>query len=79
MNATSPQPVTNREFMKTLGRILHRPAFLPAPAFLMNLIFGQMARETLLASTRAIPQRLLDAGFRFETPTIDAALRHELG
>ncbi|MFL6247049.1 MAG: TIGR01777 family oxidoreductase [Thermoanaerobaculia bacterium] len=78
-NATSPQPVRNREFARALGRALHRPAFMPAPAFALRLVFGQMAEEVLLAGQRVVPRRAEAEGFAFERPALDAALVHELG
>lgn len=74
INVIAPNPVTNAEFTRALGRALHRPAILPSPAFALRTFFGEMAQETLLASTRSVPQRLLHLGFHFELPTIDAAL-----
>jgi uncharacterized protein (TIGR01777 family) len=73
-NATSPQPVTNREFARALGRALHRPAVMPAPAFALRLAFGEMAEEVLLAGQRVVPVRASAEGFAFERPSIDAAL-----
>ena len=73
-NATSPQPVTNREFARALGRALHRPAVMPAPAFALRLVFGEMAEEILLAGQRVVPVRAPAEGFVFERPSIDAAL-----
>ena len=78
-NAAAPQPVTNRDFTKTLGRVLGRPTLLPVPSFVPKLLYGKEAAEALvLGSIRAMPGVLQDAGFRFEHPTLDAALRHEL-
>ena len=74
VNLTAPSPVTNAEFTRELARQLRRPAFLPAPAFALRLALGQMADEALLASARAVPSRLLVAGFRFAHPTVDKAL-----
>ncbi len=65
-NVISPAPVTNRVFTKTLGELLGRPTFLPAPAFLVRLIFAEMAQEMLLASCKAMPARLLEAGYQFQ-------------
>lgn len=79
MNAVSPQPVTNAEFSATLGRVLGRPVVLPVPATLLRLILGRMADETLLASTRAVPSRLLETGYVFRHSGVEAALRHVLG
>jgi uncharacterized protein (TIGR01777 family) len=74
VNFTAPNPVTNAEFTRALARALHRPAFLPAPAFALRLALGQMADETLLASARVLPNRLIAAGFQFQDPAVDAAL-----
>ncbi|MEZ6037981.1 MAG: TIGR01777 family oxidoreductase [Planctomycetota bacterium] len=71
---TTPQPVTNAQFTKALGRALHRPTLLPAPAFALRLVFGEMADALLLASQRVQPQKLSASGFVFEHATIDAAL-----
>ena len=79
VNMVSPNPVTNAEFTKTLGTALHRPAILPMPAPALRAIFGAMADETLLASQRAYPFVLQGAGFEFQTPTLDEALRKSLG
>ena len=74
MNVTAPEPVTNAEFTRALAAAVHRPAILPAPAFALRLALGEMADEALLASARAVPAKLLEAGFRFAQPTIGAAL-----
>ncbi|MCB9877655.1 MAG: TIGR01777 family protein [Planctomycetes bacterium] len=71
---TTPTPVTNAAFTAALGRALHRPTLLPAPAFALRLVFGELADAVLLASQRAEPRRLTAAGFAFEHATIDAAL-----
>jgi uncharacterized protein (TIGR01777 family) len=76
VNLTAPQPVTNAEFTRALARSLHRPAPFPAPAFALRLALGRMADEALLSSTRALPRKLLNAGFQFAHPSIDAALAH---
>jgi uncharacterized protein (TIGR01777 family) len=78
-NAVSPNPVTNREFTKTLGAVLNRPTIFAVPAAAAKLVFGQMAEEALLASQRVVPGRLQDLGFSFQQPTLEAALRHVLG
>jgi uncharacterized protein (TIGR01777 family) len=74
VNLTAPEPVTNAEFTKALGRTVHRPAILPVPAFALRIALGPMADEALLASTRAVPTRLMAAGFVFQHPILDAAL-----
>jgi uncharacterized protein (TIGR01777 family) len=73
-NTTSPFPVTNAEFTYTLGRLLHRPTLLRVPSFLLRAAFGEMANETVLASTRAVPQRLHDAGFQFSHERLEQAV-----
>ncbi len=78
LNAVSPEATTNAEFTKSLARALRRPAFLPMPATAVKLIFGEMGHEALLASARARPERLLESGFEFCFPDLDAALRHLL-
>lgn len=78
VNAVAPQAVTNYDFTKTLGRVLSRPTIFTVPAFATHLAFGEMADETLLASQRVEPQRLLEAGYTFKYPTLEAALRHVL-
>jgi hypothetical protein len=78
VNAASPAPVTNREFTKTLGRVLGRPTIFPLPAWAARLIFGQMAEELLLASARLEPAKLLKTGFTFRHPDLETALRHVL-
>ncbi len=75
VNSVSPHPATNAEFAKALGRVLGRPAIFPVPSFALNLLFGEMAREALLASCRVRPARLLDAGFVFRHPELEPALR----
>jgi uncharacterized protein (TIGR01777 family) len=74
LNATAPNPVTNREFARTLGRTLGRPALLPAPAFALRLILGEMA-EAVLTGQRVLPEKALARGFMFRYPTLDGALR----
>ena len=74
VNAVAPNPVTNHEFTKTLGRVLRRPTVFPMPAFAARLAFGEMADGLLLASTRVEPKRLMDASFRFRFPELEAAL-----
>lgn len=75
-NAVAPQPVTNREFVRVLGAALHRPAIFPLPAFVVKMLFGEMGKETLLASSRVIPQNLIQLGFPFDHPEIVEALRY---
>lgn len=75
VNAVGPAPVRNAEFTRTLARALHRPAFVPVPAFAARLALGtQMADELLLSSIRVQPAALLAAGYRFHHETLEAAL-----
>ena len=74
VNAVAPEPVTNRTFTKTLAETLHRPAILPAPAAVLRLLPGKFADETLLSSTRALPEKLLNSGFSFNHSTLREAL-----
>jgi uncharacterized protein len=78
VNFTAPNPVRNRELARALGRVLHRPSFMPTPAFMLRLVLGEFA-DTLLTGQKVLPQRLLDAGFTFEFPTTEAALENLLG
>ncbi len=75
INVVSPQAVTNREFTKTLGQVLRRPTILPMPAFAARLLLGEMADELLLASTCVVPAALNAAGYQFQHPQLDGALR----
>ena len=77
-NFTAPRPVDNRTFTKTLGHALGRPTIAPAPAFAIRLALGEMGKNLLLGSTRAIPAKLEQAGFRFAHPDLEAALQFEL-
>jgi uncharacterized protein len=72
-NASAPNPVTNADFTRALGRSLRRPTVLPMPAAALKVLFGEMS-ELLLVSNRMLPRRLLDEGFRFRYPELDAAL-----
>jgi uncharacterized protein (TIGR01777 family) len=78
INTVAPEAVTSAGFAAALSRALHRPAFLPVPSFLVRAAFGEMGRETLLASARVRPARLLSAGFKFHFPDLDTALSHLL-
>ena len=78
LNAVAPNPVTNEEFTKALGKQLSRPTFLPLPEFAVNLIFGEMGDALLLDSTRVVPKRLQDAGYEFEYTDLEPALENAL-
>lgn len=75
LNATAPAPVTNKEFAAALGRALHRPAFVPTPAFALKLLLGEMAEALLLSGQRAVPAKAERLGFAFRYSQIDDALR----
>ena len=79
VNLVAPNPVTNAEFTKTLGRVLRRPTIFPLPAFGARLAFGEMADALLLSSARVEPARLQEGGFEFGYPRLEDALRHVLG
>jgi uncharacterized protein (TIGR01777 family) len=79
VNATAPNPATNAEFTKTLGKVLSRPTLLPLPAAVVKLAFGQMGEELLLDSARVLPAKLLASGYQFRYPMLEPALRHLLG
>ncbi len=78
VNLVAPNPVTNADFATTLGRVLARPAVVPVPAFALELLYGEMARSTLLAGQRVLPRSLSASGFEFAEPTLEGALRAEL-
>jgi hypothetical protein len=75
VNVVAPNPVTNLEFTRSLAGALRRPAALPVPGFALRLALGEMAEATVLQSERVVPARLSAAGFDFEYPKLDAALR----
>jgi uncharacterized protein len=79
VNATAPHLVTNRDYATTLGRVLGRPAVLPAPATALRLAFGEMADVALLAGARVMPARLLQSGYEFRQGQLEGALRFVLG
>jgi uncharacterized protein (TIGR01777 family) len=74
VNLCAPNPVTSKQFTDALGKALHRPTVVPAPALAIRTVFGEMGDNVLLRGRRALPARLLEAGFEFAAPTIDAAL-----
>jgi uncharacterized protein (TIGR01777 family) len=75
VNASSPNPVTNREFAKTLGRVLGRPAVFPVPGFAVSMMRGRELAETVKGGQRVVPRRALDLGFGFTYPELEPALR----
>jgi uncharacterized protein len=74
VNLVGPAPVRNRDFARTLGRVLRRPALLPVPAFVLRLVIGEFGAEAV-RSQRVVPTALTDAGYRFEHPELESALR----
>lgn len=74
VNLTAPEPVTNREFSRTLGRVLHRPAFAPVPGLAVKVLYGEMA-SIVTTGQRAVPRRLLEFGYDFRRPDLEEALR----
>ena len=75
LNMTAPNPVRNRDFARTLGRVIHRPAVLPTPGFALKMLLGEMAEGLLLSGQRAIPARAEQLGFQFRYRDLEPALR----
>jgi NAD dependent epimerase/dehydratase family enzyme len=78
VNVTAPEPVTNAELSKALGRVLHRPAVAPVPAFAIKALYGEMA-AIVTTGVRAVPARLEELGYAFRRPGLDDALRAATG
>jgi len=78
VNLVSPEPVRNKEFTTTLGRVIGRPTVLPAPSFALRLLLGEMADALLLSSTRAVPQKLQESGFTFTHPDLYGSLQQSI-
>ena len=78
VNAVAPNPVKNKEFTDTFGKVLHRPTIIPVPAFGIKLLFGEMGETLLLEGARVLPKKLEDAGFEFKFPKLENALKHVL-
>jgi hypothetical protein len=74
-NLTSPFPVRNREFTKSLAHVLHRPSFLKLPPFLVKILFGEMGESLLLKGQQVLPDKILKAGYVFQYPHLEEALR----
>jgi hypothetical protein len=77
VNVVGPDPVRNKEFAHTLGRVLHRPAFWPIPRFALRIVLGDFADEAV-ASQRVLPKALQDSGFQFQHSTVESAIRYAL-
>jgi len=78
LNASAPEPATNRAFSRALGRALHRPAFAPVPTFALRLLYGEMA-QIVTEGVRMIPGRAGELGYAFAHPDLDEALRSAVG
>ena len=78
VNATAPEPVTNRELSQALGRVLRRPAVVPVPDLALRVLYGEMS-QVVTRGQRAVPRRALELGYRFEHPELEGALRSALG
>ncbi|MGZ3539197.1 MAG: TIGR01777 family oxidoreductase, partial [Thermodesulfobacteriota bacterium] len=78
VNVCSPNPIRNRDLAKALGKALHRPSFMPAPAFMVKLVLGEFG-SVILKRQRVIPRRLLESGFSFQYPDIEKALQGVVG
>jgi hypothetical protein len=74
INATAPQPVTNADFSRALGRAVRRPSWTPVPGFVLRLLFGEMADALLVQGQRVVPRRAQELGFTFTHPEIGEAL-----
>lgn len=78
INAAAPEPVTNKEFAKALGRAINRPALAPVPGFTLKLLYGEMS-QIVLTGVRMVPGRAAELGYEFKHPDLDEALRSTLG
>ncbi len=78
LNVTAPEPVTNRDFSRALGRVLRRPAFAPVPGTAVKALYGEMAM-IVTTGQRAIPARLTELGYAFRRPELEDALRGATG
>jgi uncharacterized protein len=78
VNMTAPTPVTNRDFAKTLGKVLGRPAVVPVPALALRMVFGTEGAAMVQSGQRVLPARLIASGFRFSFSEVEPALRHLL-
>ena len=78
-NLTAPEPVRQKVFSKTLGKVLRRPAFAPIPGFSMKILFGELAGPLLIEGQRVLPSRLQQSGYEFLHKDLESALRDSLG
>ena len=79
VNLTNPNPVTNRDFSSTLGRVLRRPALIPAPSFALQLILGEMAQGLILDGAKVLPKKAMTDGFLWRYNNLQECMSHELG
>jgi uncharacterized protein len=79
VNVTAPNPVTNKEFTKALGKVLFRPTLIPIPSFGLRILFGEMADECLIAGQRVMPDKLQKSNYKFRDTNIEPTLRKILG
>jgi uncharacterized protein len=78
VNVTAPNPAKNKDFTDTFGEVLHRPTFIPIPAFAIKTLYGEMGERILLEGQKVLPKKLQDAGFEFKFPNLKEALAHVL-
>lgn len=78
VNLVAPDAAGNQRFTKTLGKLLHRPTFVPVPGFAIGLLFGEMGRTLILSGAHVVPRKLEEAGFHFKTAGLEAGLKHAL-
>jgi len=78
-NLTAPQPVSQKQFAKVLGKVLKRPSFVPLPGFMIKLMFGKMGQCLVLDGQEVYPERLLKSGFEFTHNDLESCIRHNLG
>ena len=74
INATAPNPVTNKDFSLALAKVINRPCLIKTPEFVLRLIFGQMAEEIMIQGQKVLPQKALNHGFHFVYPTLEKSL-----
>ena len=77
INLTAPEPVTNRDFARTLGKVLHRPAWFPVPGFMLKVFLGEVA-AVIIRGRRVVPKKILEAGYQFQYSTLETAIRQLL-
>ena len=78
LNATSPNPVTNKEFSRVIGKIIHRPSCMPIPGFGLRILFGKMADEMLLSGQKVLPEKAVKVGYKFKYTDLEGALKRLL-